>query len=124
VLEAGTRDLAEIWSMAPSGPGRAVRPAVARITRVCAYDRPGTYLFPDELGRSDPVAMPRSARHIVLDLRALLRAAHVRGPYVLAGHSFGAWSRASTPPPTPEGSPDSSPSTPRTRDYAAAYKQL
>jgi pimeloyl-ACP methyl ester carboxylesterase len=89
VLEAGTGDLAEIWSLAPSGPGRAVLPAVARFTRVCAYDRPGTYLLPGELSRSDPVAMPRSARDIVLDLRALLRAAHVPGPYVLAGHSFG-----------------------------------
>jgi pimeloyl-ACP methyl ester carboxylesterase len=33
--------------------------------------------------------MPRSARDIALDLRALLRAARVPGPYVLAGHSFG-----------------------------------
>ena len=33
--------------------------------------------------------MPRSARDIVRDLRALLRAARVPGPYVLAGHSFG-----------------------------------
>ena len=32
--------------------------------------------------------MPRSARDIVRDLRSLLRA-HVPGPYVLAGHSFG-----------------------------------
>jgi pimeloyl-ACP methyl ester carboxylesterase len=88
VLEAGTGDLAEIWSESPSGPGRAVLPGVARFTRVCAYDRPGTYLLPDELSRSDPVAMPRSARDIVRDLRALLRA-HVPGPYVLAGHSFG-----------------------------------
>jgi pimeloyl-ACP methyl ester carboxylesterase len=89
VLEAGTGDLAKIWSVAPVGPGRAVLPAVARFTRVCAYDRPGTYLLPHELSRSDPVAMPRSARDIVIDLHSLLRAAHVPGPYVLAGHSFG-----------------------------------
>jgi pimeloyl-ACP methyl ester carboxylesterase len=89
VLEAGTGDLAKIWSMAPTGPGRAVLPAVARFTRVCAYDRPGTYLLPDELSRSDPVAMPRSARDVVRDLRALLQAANVPGPYLLAGHSFG-----------------------------------
>jgi pimeloyl-ACP methyl ester carboxylesterase len=89
MLEAGTGDLAEIWSEPPTGPGRAVLPAVAGFTRVCAYDRPGTYLLPDELSRSDPAAMPRSARDIVLDLRALLRAARVPGPYVLAGHSFG-----------------------------------
>jgi pimeloyl-ACP methyl ester carboxylesterase len=87
VLEAGSGDLAQIWSEPPDGPGRAILPAVARFTRVCAYDRPGTYRLPDTLSRSDPVAMPRTARDIVLDLRALL--AHVPGPYVLAGHSFG-----------------------------------
>jgi pimeloyl-ACP methyl ester carboxylesterase len=95
VLEAGTGNLAEVWSLAPSGPGPAVLPAVARFTRVCAYDRPGTFQLPDDpsrapvLSRSDPVAMPRSARDIVSDLRALLRAADVPGPYVLVGHSFG-----------------------------------
>ncbi|MGD9509727.1 MAG: alpha/beta fold hydrolase [Geminicoccaceae bacterium] len=89
VLEAGTGDRGDVWSMAPSGPGAAVLPAVARFTRVCAYDRPGTYRSAAEVSRSDPVAMPRSARDIVLDLHALLRAAKVPGPYVLAGHSFG-----------------------------------
>ncbi len=64
-------------------------PAVAQFTRVCPYDRPGTYLLPDRLSRSDPTAIPRSARDIVLDLRALLRAARVPSPYVLVGHSFG-----------------------------------
>lgn len=89
VLEAGTGDRSDVWSTAPAGPGQAVLPAVARFTRVCAYDRPGTYAGPGELSRSDPAAMPRSARDIVLDLRALLRAARVPRPYVLAGHSFG-----------------------------------
>jgi pimeloyl-ACP methyl ester carboxylesterase len=89
VLEAGTGDLGRVWSLAPVGSGRAVLPAVARFTRVCVYDRPGTYLLPDEFSRSDPVAMPRTALDIVRDLRALLRGAHVPGPYVLAGHSFG-----------------------------------
>jgi pimeloyl-ACP methyl ester carboxylesterase len=89
VLEAGTGDRGDIWSTAPSGPGQAVLPAVARFTRVCAYDRPGTYKSPTELSRSDPVAMPRSGADIVADLRRLLAAARVPGPYVLAGHSFG-----------------------------------
>jgi pimeloyl-ACP methyl ester carboxylesterase len=89
VLEAGTGDLAKVWSIPPTGPGRAVFPAVARFTRVCAYDRPGTYLLPGTFSRSDPVAMPRSARDIVVDLRKLLRAGDVPGPYVLVGHSFG-----------------------------------
>ena len=88
VLEAGTGDLAEIWTLPPVGPGPPVLPEVARFTRVCAYDRPGTYLLPDTLSRSDPVEMPRSAGDIVRDLGALLDA-HVPGPYVLVGHSFG-----------------------------------
>jgi len=89
VLEAGTGDLGQVWSLPPFGPGKAVLPAVARFTRVCVYDRPGTYLLPDQFSRSDPVAMPRTALDIARDLRALLRAAHVPGPYVLAGHSYG-----------------------------------
>jgi pimeloyl-ACP methyl ester carboxylesterase len=124
VLEAGTGDLAKIWSLAPFGPGRAVLSAVARFTRVCAYDRPGTYLLPNELSRSDPVAMPRSARDIVRDLRALLRAARVPAPYVLAGHSFGgmvARLYASTFPRSTAGlvSIDA-----QSENFAAAYKRL
>jgi pimeloyl-ACP methyl ester carboxylesterase len=89
VLEAGTGDLSSLWGEPPFGPGPAILPAVARFTRVCAYDRPGTYLLPHTLSRSDPVAMPRSAWDVVRDVRALLRAAHLGGPYVLVGHSFG-----------------------------------
>jgi pimeloyl-ACP methyl ester carboxylesterase len=89
MLEAGSGDLGSIWTQPPIGPGRAVLPAVARFTRVCAYDRPGTYRYPDTFSRSDPVAMPRTARDIVRDLRALLRAAGAPRPFVLAGHSFG-----------------------------------
>jgi pimeloyl-ACP methyl ester carboxylesterase len=125
VLEAGTGNLAEVWSEPPDGPGRAVLPGVARFTRVCAYDRPGTYRLPDvELSRSDPVAMPRSARDIVLDLRALLRAARVPGPYVLAGHSFGGMVArlfATTHPRRIAGlvSIDA-----QNEDFAAAYKEF
>ena len=89
LLEAGTGDRGDVWSAPPSGPGRAVLPAVSRFTRVCAYDRPGTYKGPNAVSRSDPVAMPRTATDIVLDLRALLRPTRLAGPYVLVGHSFG-----------------------------------
>jgi pimeloyl-ACP methyl ester carboxylesterase len=51
-------------------------------TRVCSYDRPG-----GPRSRSDPAPIPRTARDFVADLHALLRAARVPGPYVLAGHS-------------------------------------
>ncbi len=99
VLEAGSGNTGRVWHAHEPGR-RAILPAVARFTRVCAYDRPGTVWpggqgQPKSVSRSDPVAMPRTVRDIVGDLDALLRkassirAAHLRGPYVMAGHSFG-----------------------------------
>jgi pimeloyl-ACP methyl ester carboxylesterase len=49
---------------------------------VCAYDRAGQ-------GWSDDSAGSRDGSAVVADLRALLRRAHERGPYVLVGHSAG-----------------------------------
>lgn len=60
-----------------------VQPGLAKLTRVCSYDRAG-------LGRSDPATTPRTSAAVVADLRALLDAAGERGPYVLVAHSFGA----------------------------------
>jgi pimeloyl-ACP methyl ester carboxylesterase len=89
ILESGYRNDADIWS-AELEPGMSpVFSQVARFTRVCAYDRPGTFLDADHLGRSTPVPMPRTARDLVSDLHALLQTAHVAGPHVLAAHSFG-----------------------------------
>jgi pimeloyl-ACP methyl ester carboxylesterase len=59
-----------------------ITPAVARKTRVCAYDRAGR-------GWSEPADTPQDATQIATDLHTLLQRAHVPGPYVLAGHSFG-----------------------------------
>jgi pimeloyl-ACP methyl ester carboxylesterase len=90
VFESGAGNGADIWSFRPPGSTRTpVLPAVARTTRVCAYDRPGTSLLSGGPSRSDPVALPRSAGEAVADLHALLRAAEVPGPYVLVGHSLG-----------------------------------
>jgi len=69
--------------------GPAVLPGVARLTRVCAYDRPNNRLRDGRPSRSDPVAQPVTAGSSVADLHALLRAARVPGPYLLVGHSFG-----------------------------------
>ena len=89
ILESGYRNDADIWS-AELEPGMSpVFSRVATFTRVCAYDRPGTFLDPDHLGRSTAVPMPRTARDLVSDLHALLQTAHVAGPYVFAAHSFG-----------------------------------
>jgi pimeloyl-ACP methyl ester carboxylesterase len=59
-----------------------ITPAVARETRVCVYDRAGR-------GWSDAANSPQDGAHIAADLHTLLERAHVPGPYVLAGHSFG-----------------------------------
>ena len=88
ILEAGLRNRADIWSVKPDA-GAAVFPEVAAVTRVCAYDRPGTTLGADQFSRSNPVPMPRTVKDAVADLHALLKAAAIPSPYVLVGHSTG-----------------------------------
>jgi pimeloyl-ACP methyl ester carboxylesterase len=91
LLESGLRTSASAWST-PKDPMQTqptVFPALARVTRVCAYDRPGTVIDAHRFSRSDPVRMPRSTGDLVADLRALVQAARIRGPYVLVGHSMG-----------------------------------
>jgi pimeloyl-ACP methyl ester carboxylesterase len=57
-------------------------PGVAQDNRVCVYDRAGR-------GWSDPADGPQDAVETARDLHTLLDRAHIPGPYVLAGHSFG-----------------------------------
>jgi pimeloyl-ACP methyl ester carboxylesterase len=81
------RASAEDWSVTDkSAP--AVFPEVAKFTRVCACDRPGTPVG-EKPSRSDPVPQPTTAKDAVADLHALLTAAGETGPYVLVGHSYG-----------------------------------
>jgi len=87
VLVSGLRGSAGDWSIATK-PGPRVFPDIAKFTRVCAYDRPGTPVG-EGPSRSDPVPMPRTAKDAVADLHALLEAAAIPSPYVLVGHSFG-----------------------------------
>jgi pimeloyl-ACP methyl ester carboxylesterase len=94
ILDAGLRNGAAFWSQRADGtpPGPTVLPGVARFTRVCGYDRPGTILTsspPIEFSRSSPARMPRTAADAVSDLRTLLKVAKVPGPYVFVSHSFG-----------------------------------
>jgi pimeloyl-ACP methyl ester carboxylesterase len=94
VLISGEAGAATSWTMAdPAKPAPTVFDEVAKFTRVCAYDRPGT---PVDLAdgktkpsRSDPVPQPTTTQDAVRDLHALLAAAKERGAYVLVGHSFG-----------------------------------
>jgi pimeloyl-ACP methyl ester carboxylesterase len=87
VLVAGLRGSAEDWNIAEK-PGPRVFSEVAKFTRVCAYDRPGTPVG-EKPSRSDPVPQPTTAGTAVADLRALLTAAGEAGPYVLVAHSYG-----------------------------------
>lgn len=62
---------------------RSVQLKIARLTRVCVYDRAG-------LGRSDDSSRtPRTLMMAADELHDLLQTAAVGGPYVLAGHSLG-----------------------------------
>lgn len=76
ILDSGLGDSYLSW--------RKVQPEIAKFTRVCSYDRAG-------LGYSDSSAQPRTSRVIAEELRALLQAAGVPPPYVIAGHSMGGY---------------------------------
>ena len=88
---SGKGDRSDTWStLTPEMPGGPVFPAIAKLTRACAYDRPGTIgPLAAEPSRSDPVPLPTTAGAGAADLQALLTAAEVPGPYVLVGHSMG-----------------------------------
>lgn len=73
VMDAGLGGSSLDWAL--------VQPAVARITRVCSYDRAG-------MGWSEPGPQPRSPGQIAKELHALLRNGEVPGPYILVGHSL------------------------------------
>jgi pimeloyl-ACP methyl ester carboxylesterase len=75
ILDSGLGDGASSW--------RKVQGQIAKTTRVCAYDRAGVW-------RSSAVAAPvgRDTAALVADLEQLLRAAKLKGPYVLVGHSL------------------------------------
>lgn len=74
ILEAGLAADHNAWA--------AVQPIIAEEARVCSYDRAG-------LGQSDAGPLPRDAARVAADLKALLVAAQIRGPYLLVAHSFG-----------------------------------
>ncbi|MBF2067780.1 MAG: alpha/beta hydrolase [Calothrix sp. C42_A2020_038] len=57
---------------------------LAKITRVCVYDRAG-------FGWSDMNWRPRTSKNIVEELDALLTKADIKPPYILVGNSFGSY---------------------------------
>jgi pimeloyl-ACP methyl ester carboxylesterase len=76
VIEAGWGDSSASWGW--------VQPEVAKTTRVCTYDRAG-------MGWSEVSHEPRTAREFAQELHTLLANAKEPGPYVLVGHSLGAY---------------------------------
>lgn len=74
ILEAGLGGNHLDWTL--------VQPLVSQRLRACSYDRAGA-------GFSAAATRPRTLDAIVEDLDALLAAASIDGPLVLAGHSFG-----------------------------------
>jgi pimeloyl-ACP methyl ester carboxylesterase len=87
VLVSGQRGSANDWEIA-AAPGPTVFPQMAKTTRTCAYDRPGTPVG-EKPSRSDPAPQPATSADAVADLHALLVAARVPAPFVLVGHSYG-----------------------------------
>jgi pimeloyl-ACP methyl ester carboxylesterase len=74
ILESG-------WGAGAFGWGRS-QPGVAKITRVCSYDRAG-------YGFSTPGPEPRDGAAIARDLDHGLAAARIKGPFIIVGHSAG-----------------------------------
>ena len=74
ILESGLGGWSVDWGF--------VQPEVARVTRVCSYDRAG-------MGYSDAGPSPRTARRIAHELAALVDRAGIAGPLVLVGASSG-----------------------------------
>src|SRR5215218_4797534 len=95
VFGSGAGDRTETWSKTLDPSEQAVLPAIAETNRVCAYDRPGTFLVTGdseedfELSRSTEVDQLTTLQDGVSDLHALLSASGERGPYVVVGHSVG-----------------------------------
>jgi pimeloyl-ACP methyl ester carboxylesterase len=74
ILDAALGGSSLSWSL--------VQPELAKLSRVCSYDRAG-------FGWSDAGPLPRTAGRIADELRTLLNRAGVPPPFLPVGHSFG-----------------------------------
>lgn len=76
VFDAGWEDWSPSWVL--------IQPVIAQHTLTCAYDRAGS-------GFSAAGPMPRTSAEIAKELHTALHNAHIPGPYLLVGHSFGGY---------------------------------
>lgn len=74
IFDSGLSDTSIAWAL--------VQPTISGTNETCSYDRAG-------LGYSDAAVRPSTAGNDVDDIHRALRAAGVRPPYVLVGHSAG-----------------------------------
>lgn len=74
ILESGMSGWSTDWAV--------VQPAIAQVTRVCAYDRAG-------YGWSEEGPLPRTSQQVATELHTLLQHIGVGPKYILAGHSLG-----------------------------------
>ncbi len=74
IFDSGLNDSAIAWAL--------VQPAISKTNATCSYDRAG-------LGFSDAATRPGTAANDVDDLHKALEVAHIKPPYILAGHSAG-----------------------------------
>ena len=105
VLLSGFGNAGDIWQVTDAHPP-AVADGVSPLTRVCLYDRPGSYVTTvvqggarvlassvDEVkgarGTAVASATAGGGAPVVAELHRLLAAAGIPPPYVLVGHSLG-----------------------------------
>jgi pimeloyl-ACP methyl ester carboxylesterase len=74
VMEAGMSGWSTDWVL--------VQPEIAKVTRVCTYDRAG-------YGWSDTGSQPRDSQQVAFELHTLLAKAGIEDRIVLVGHSLG-----------------------------------
>jgi pimeloyl-ACP methyl ester carboxylesterase len=76
VLDSGLGDSFISWE--------DVQPGIAKFVRVCSYDRAG-------MGYSQSSPRPRNSAVFAEELHKLLQNARIESPYILVGHSMGAY---------------------------------
>lgn len=74
IIETGFWDYSQSWQF--------VQPKLAKMTRVCTYDRAG-------YGWSEPGPHPRTFDQMAHELKTLLEKKGIQPPYILVGHSLG-----------------------------------
>lgn len=95
IFISGRTDRSTIWDTTtdPSANTHTVFSEVAKFTRACAYDRPGTVTITKQNvvlpSKSTSTQQPVTPKNGVDDLHTLLKVAKISGPYLLVAHSYG-----------------------------------